>query len=192
MILQHIEPSVEQKIKDEQWQEFCRQEEIQEMFYSVNLKDLSDLHTIAKSQIAQWMKNQKNNLIIYGGPGSGKTHSSLAILRHFKEKGLWCRHIEDYQIPEKGKNLGINYLKQIYGECDRLMIDDFGLGSVPEWERQYYFAILNMRFNKSKPTIITTNLSEQELEEKFTKRILSRLPAEWVRFKDIDNRIFGF
>ncbi len=189
----NITPEIsEQDIKNSRWNQFCHDEQIQEMFYNVDIKQLNELHAFGKTQIYQWLCSQKKNIIFYGGPGSGKTHSGLALLRYFYEKKLWVRHLHDYQIPEKGKNLGVNYLKEIYGGCDRLMIDDFGLGSVPEWEVPYYFSILDMRFNQSKPTIITTNLNESELEKKFTKRILSRLPADWVKFEDVDNRIFGF
>lgn len=178
--------------KDLKWANFCEHEEIEEMYSRVGLNDLKGFHAVGKEQISQWIKNQDRNLILFGCAGSGKTHAGLAILRHYYEHKRHVRHIHDYNIIPKGKKEGVKFLKETYGDCDILMIDDFGVSGAPEWEMENYHAIIDMRFNRRKPTIITTNLNPQELEQKFKKRILSRLPAQWVRFEEIDYRSFGF
>lgn len=182
----------EQKTNKLDWSYFCQNEKIEEGYYHVNLKDLREMNSVGKTQISKWMATHYENIIFYGGPGSGKTHAGLAILRHYFEKGLHVRHIHDYEVIPKGKKEGVDYLKQIYGECDLLMVDDFGLSSIPEWEIQNYFSIIDMRFNRRKPTIITTNLNETELSRKLTERIVSRIPGQWVLFEDMDNRSLGF
>lgn len=182
----------EQELKDSRWKKFCDDEKIGLDFQSVGIKDLKQIHPFGKTQIGQWIVSQNKNLVFYGAPGSGKTHSALCLLRHFYERGLWVRYVHDYQICEKGKENGTSYLNKIYGEPHILVIDDLGVSSVAEWEIKYYHTILDTRYGAKRPSIITTNLNENEIEEKYTKRLKSRMPSEWVRFQDFDNRVFGF
>ena len=72
------------------------------------------------------------------------------------------------------------YKKRQVLDCDLLVIDDLGT----EIENQYSIAtlynIINSRILAKKPTIISTNYDFKVLENKYDKRITSRITGEYV------------
>lgn len=59
-----------------------------------------------------------------------------------------------------------------------LIIDDIGSSTKhTEWREEVLFYILDSRYNSMKPTIFTSNFSQDEFKEKYHSRIHSRLFA---------------
>ena len=65
-------------------------------------------------------------------------------------------------------------------DCDLLVIDDLGAEFATQFTNAALYNIINTRINYSLPTIINTNLSLKELEEKYTRRISSRIIGEYA------------
>src|SRR5215475_10105539 len=111
------------------------------------------------------------SVILLGPVGRGKTQFSFAMIREmFRRcpKRIWPRY---YTSPELDSILleavksegGDKWRIQDLGEQDLLFIDDFGREtSSPRTSRQY-FELLNLRYAKQLPTIISTNLSLEQI-----------------------------
>ena len=122
------------------------------------------------------------NLLLCGSTGVGKTYLTQAMANSFIEKELLT-------IFTTANNLNNDFLKyhttfneeklkfyEPYIDCDVLIIDD--LGTEPIFKNvtaEYFLNLINERKIKQKLTIITTNLSNDEIIEKYGERIFSRL-----------------
>lgn len=123
---------------------------------------------------AQW-------LIMYGGTGLGKTHLSLAIANVVIERGYDVYYGSIQSIMEKlekehfGRKTTDESEKDAVTSADLLIIDDLGVEFVTQFTVASLHDILNTRMLKGLPTIISTNLEMDEIYEKYTQRIASRL-----------------
>ena len=81
-----------------------------------------------------------------------------------------------------------------YLECDLLILDDLGAEFVNQFTISTLYNLINTRQNKGLSTIISTNLSFEELGAKYEGRIYSRIVGcdyEVLFFGGRDHRIFG-
>lgn len=125
------------------------------------------------------------SLYMHGATGLGKTHLSLAIANAVSEKGYRV-------IYDSAQNLfsSLEREKFSYGnsfereaeilDCDLLIIDDLGSEFSTSFTTAAMYNIVNTRLNRAKPVIISTNLTETELEAKYTQRITSRIIGNYV------------
>jgi DNA replication protein DnaC len=58
---------------------------------------------------------------------------------------------------------------------DLLHVDDVGAERSSEWVLEQLYAIVNARYEDERSMVITTNLSQERLEEQIGKRTVSRL-----------------
>ena len=56
-----------------------------------------------------------------------------------------------------------------------LVIDDLGKEKRSEWTDQIMYEVINARNGSNLPIVITTNLSPQEIIERYDKAVTSRL-----------------
>ena len=64
-------------------------------------------------------------------------------------------------------------------ECDLLVIDDLGAEMSTAFTKSVLYNLVNTRLLTRKPTIINTNLSMKEIEQRYTPRISSRFIGEY-------------
>ena len=121
------------------------------------------------------------NLYLCGGTGLGKTHLSLAIANEVLQKGysviydsaINLMHTLDQEQFRRTKESGDTLPSLL--ECDLLILDDFGTEFDTSFSRSMLYTIINSRVNARKPMIVNTNLTHQEVQERYGDRILSRL-----------------
>ena len=73
-----------------------------------------------------------------------------------------------------------------------LILDDLGAHQYTEWARGKLFTILNYRINHNLPTVITTNLSVEDVGEAIGDRAASRiieLCQPYMLEADVDIRL---
>ena len=122
-----------------------------------------------------------HSMIFQGGPGLGKTHLSLAIAKNAIDKGYGVIYVSAPAILSKLENerfsrkSNTENTEQIIMECDLLIIDDLGTEFTTKFSVSAIYNIINSRTIASKPTIISTNLSIAELQEKYSIRTISRI-----------------
>ncbi len=121
-------------------------------------------------------------LIIVGPPGCGKSHLVSAAAQKAKEAGY---SVLFERAPKLLMRLRAAYNSQssafelemieALGRIDLLVIDDLGAEKRTDWSEQIIYTIIDERCSKGRSTMITTNLSLEELEKKVGVRTMDRL-----------------
>lgn len=135
------------------------------------------------------------NLLFTGDTGLGKTHLTLAMVSEIIKKGYMPVYgsaenifsaVEDERFSGGGKGTYEAMLN-----CDLLVIDDLGVEMVTSFTKSVLYNLVNTRILSRKPTIINTNLSMKEIENKYTARIASRFMGNYDehRFIGCDIRL---
>ena len=138
------------------------------------------------------------NLLFCGGTGLGKTHMSTSIAGVVVEKGFDVLYesapnlLSAYEAERFGRGSGALVSDTSrYLTCDLLIIDDLGAEMVNSFTVGIIYNILNTRIVSRKPTIISTNLTPEEIRTRYTDRVASRLFGEFtvMRFEGKDIRM---
>ncbi len=136
------------------------------------------------------------SLFMHGATGLGKTHLSLAIANVAIEKGygvVYGSAPELFERLEKEhfsrQNPGEQGLRQELLESDLVIIDDLGVEFSTQFTVSCVYNTINSRLLSGKPTIISTNLTPKELEDKYTQRITSRIIGSYISLKFIGRDI---
>lgn len=134
---------------------------------------------------AEDFDTESESLYMHGATGLGKTHLSLAIANVVAENGYrviydTAQNIFSSLEKEKFSYSGTNEREKEILDCDLLIIDDLGSEFSTQFTVAAIYNIVNTRINRSKPVIISTNLTEAELEAKYTQRITSRIIGNYV------------
>lgn len=155
--------------------------------------------SVAKAFANSFGRN-KGNLLLIGSTGTGKTHISTAIAKEVINDGYSVIYdsvqniIGDFETDkfksgyDSSEPLGTKYL-----ECDLLIIDDLGTEFSNQFTVSVLYNLLNTRQNRGLSTIISTNLTAEELGGKYEGRIYSRIIGSDYRvlfFSGKDRRIF--
>ncbi|MBQ7972527.1 MAG: ATP-binding protein [Lachnospiraceae bacterium] len=127
------------------------------------------------------------NLLFYGTVGTGKSFLSNCVANALLEKGhsviyfsaagLFER-ISEYTFQKGGKDASVNPFDDIYN-CDLLIIDDLGTELTNSFVTSQLFACLNERHLRRKATIISSNLNLEELRERYSDRVFSRITSNY-------------
>ena len=131
------------------------------------------------------------NLLMTGETGLGKTHLSLAIAGEAIARGYFVIYnsaqniFNELQRERFGKTDTNGAFESQLLNCDLLVIDDLGAEFSTTFTNAALYNVVNTRLNLSLPTIISTNLTLEELEERYTRRISSRLIGEYTVLKFI-------
>lgn len=158
------------------------------------------LRTKAWDFINNFDNPEEKNLLFTGNTGLGKTFLSNCIAKEMLEKGKTVLYqtapiMFDSILDTKfGKeNATIDLIDNIYN-VDLLIIDDLGTEKINDLKISELFTIINTRSlnSKHKPTktIISTNLTIEELFKVYSNRIGSRLAGNYrfLRFFGNDLR----
>ena len=147
-------------------------------------KRMGDILEYCKCYAEDFDVNSES-LYMHGATGLGKTHLSLAIANVVAENGYrviydTAQNLLTSLEKEKFSYSDSNEREKEILECDLLIIDDLGSEFSTQFTVAAIYNIVNTRINRSKPVIISTNLSETELEAKYTQRITSRIIGNYV------------
>jgi DNA replication protein DnaC len=117
-------------------------------------------------------------ILIHGPSGAGKTHVAAAIANRCIERGQPALFVV---VPDLLDHLRASYrpdadldydvlLEQVRA-APVLVLDDLGTQSGSAWAQEKLFQILNHRYNAQLPTVVTTNLSIDRLDERLRMRL---------------------
>lgn len=131
--------------------------------------------------------NESPNICMFGSTGLGKTHLSLAVAREVIEKGFGivygsCPNLVAELEREKFGKSNDNTEEALLS-CDLLILDDLGAEFSTQFTVSAIYNIINTRLLKRLPTIISTNLSIEGIQQKYTERIASRIIGEYTLLK---------
>lgn len=135
-----------------------------------------------------------DNLLFYGDTGVGKTFLTHCIAGELLGKGysvLYLSAIDLFDLFSKyafDNDSEADY-RDVFSQildCELLIIDDLGTELVNSFTNSRLFYCINERILAGLSTIISTNLSLEELMNTYSERIFSRLTMSYQIFK-----IFG-
>lgn len=137
------------------------------------------------------------SLLFYGPTGLGKTHLSLAIARQVIGQGFGVIYgsvqnllgrMEREHFSRYGES-GAGTEESLLS-CDLLILDDLGAEFPTSFSASAIYNIVNTRLNRALPTIVNTNLSPRQREEKYGERVSSRIIGNYttLRFFGADIR----
>ena len=134
-------------------------------------------------------KKSSMNLLFRGGTGLGKTFLSACIAREVAKQGFSVVYetavaalgaFEEQHFSRDGESVGeAEALVQRMLDCDLLIMDDLGTEFVTEFTKSALYTLVNSRLTRRKKTIISTNLSSQDMARRYTPQIMSRLEGEY-------------
>lgn len=148
--------------------------------------------------IMNFAESNGENLLFYGTTGSGKTFMCNCIAKDLLDRGHFVIYqtafslfaiIEDYRFQKRDNAIDRESYESLF-ECDLLIIDDLGSEIQNTFTISELFHILNTRLINGKKTVISTNLTLIELDQRYTGRIFSRLSSNFnlLRFFGKDLR----
>lgn len=155
------------------------------------------------------LQGENRSLFLSGGNGIGKTYKAAGIICNWIEKLNYQQLSNCYDmsnncpifitVPEllmKIRNcFSLQQCEESvvekYSRCPVLVLDDLGVEKTTEWALQTLYIILNNRYSNFMQTIITSNLSIEEIGEKLGDRIASRIAGmcKIVKLTGKDRRI---
>lgn len=173
------------------------QSNIQDMIAKENFSTLSyeyyqgeDLERFQKAvgicqNFVQNFKEDYHNLFFYGTVGVGKSFLSGCIAAELLQKGCSVIYfsasalfetLARYAFDVREKETLSVFYKDLYN-CDLLIIDDLGTEVTNSFVASQLFACLNERHLRRRSTIISTNLSLEELRDRYSDRVFSRITS---------------
>jgi len=133
-------------------------------------------------------------LLFEGGYGCGKTHLAAAIANYAVSMGIPTLFIT---VPDLLDNLRFAYgdpettFEARFEEVRNaalLVLDDFGTQNATGWAQEKLFQIMNYRYINKLPTVITTNLTLDEIESRIRSRLQDEEFVKHVRITAPDYR----
>lgn len=116
------------------------------------------------------------NLIILGSIGTGKTGVAVAALYGLHESGVQpLRFQTTSSLIDAMKPGGDEAVLIACQKAAVLVLDDLGTTRGTDFEQDRLFALLNARYEDERPTIVTSNVTIQDLAKSIGDRVVSRL-----------------
>lgn len=119
------------------------------------------------------------SLLLRGATGTGKTHISLAIAATVAQNGfsvLYQPAGKLFGLLERehfGKQDG--NMEEVALSCDLLVIDDLGTEFDTAFTNAMLYSIINTRLLDHLPILISTNLTQEGLQNRYGDQIVSRI-----------------
>jgi DNA replication protein DnaC len=131
----------------------------------------------AYNQSQRFAQNLEGWLVLQGSFGCGKTHLAAAIANFTVNVGVPTLFIT---VPDLLDSLRFAYSdpqSTFEGRFDQirqaplLILDDFGTQNATSWAQEKLFQIINYRYINRLPLVVTTNLSDHDIEERIQSRL---------------------
>lgn len=131
------------------------------------------------------------NMLFQGGTGLGKTFLSACIARVVAEKGFSVCYdtavsaLEAFEMRKFARDIeaadkaSVKVSRML--DCDLMILDDLGTEMTTSVSVSALYTLINTRLVNGKTTIISTNLSDDELRRRYTPQICSRIDGEFTK-----------
>lgn len=181
----------------EKFQNVQREREVRELF---SISDIGERYEKADFEnfairpgaenalkIAKYYANNFNefgleSIMLWGIPGNGKSHLAAAVHNHLRKTGKIVVFVSMPDLLKKikatfnkGNSESEEQILKALNICDLLIIDDIGAEKTSEWVEEIIFLIIDNRYRRKKPIMITSNLDPKFLAGKIGIRAYDRI-----------------
>jgi len=117
-------------------------------------------------------------LVLSGASGCGKTHIAAAVVNRLLDRGEpalfvvvpdLLDHLRAAYQP--AADVGYDELFERVRNAPVLVLDDLGTQAPTPWAQEKLFQLINHRFNTRLPTVVTTNLLPEQIDERLRTRL---------------------
>lgn len=156
------------------------------------LDNIREIRKICENYIENFDSKERKykNLMFLGETGVGKTFLTHCIAKELIEKTfsvIYLSAIELFNILADAQfsreNIDAKHKSSKIYDCDLLIIDDLGTELLNSYTASAFFNIVNERSISNKSCIISTNLDLQDLTERYSERLTSRLTKDYKFMK---------
>ena len=152
-------------------------------------KNMELVYEVCLSYAQKFGRFPIRNLLLTGAPGLGKTFLSACIARAVSENGFSVvydtagnvfaqfearKFLRDSADGQEAKDETRRYLN-----CDLLILDDLGSELTTQLTQAALYELMNARLVGNRWTVISTNLSREEIARRYMPQISSRLEGEY-------------
>jgi DNA replication protein DnaC len=162
---------------------------------------LAQARGVAQDFVDRYPLTGRGGLIFHGTVGSGKTHLAIGIVRELVLKRGARALFLDFRallktIQDSWNPVSESSEKEVLGrvlDAELLALDDLGAEKPSAWVRETVAYVINERYTRGKPVIITTNLkfarSADPERERAGQGIRSRQGAVGLEVELLEDRI---
>jgi DNA replication protein DnaC len=139
-----------------------------------------------------------NNILLYGNTGVGKTFIANCIAKELLDSShtvIYLTAFQLFDILEKNKfnkkadNYTVEDQFNYILNCNLLIIDDLGTELNNSFISSQLYLCINERHLNQNSTIISTNLSFDDLSTHYSERIFSRITSNYMLLKIVGEDI---
>lgn len=167
---------------------------------TTNLTPLANIKKVVSSckEFIDNFDSTYSNLLLYGNAGVGKTFLANCIAKELLDRShtvIYLTAFQLFDILEKNKfnrdqekeeaNEQFEYIL----DCDLLIIDDLGTELNNSFVTSQLYLCINERHLRKRSTIISTNLSWDNLNTNYSERIFSRIASNYRLLKIVGDDI---
>lgn len=137
-------------------------------------------------------KEEGKGLLIWGGTGTGKTYCLHALANYYRgiHRENWVNLILEARDAISQRRAMTDIINVITSEAG-LAIDDLGAENHTDFAQEILYAVINKVYERETKLIVATNLTPEQIGEKYGDRIISRLAemCVFVELKGEDRRL---
>lgn len=155
--------------------------------YGISPRSLMEKNLRECRTYAMFFSEKSENLLFFGNTGLGKTFLSACIARVVAERGYAVAYESASQFFSKmerarfERDEASRQETESAMEADLFILDDLGTEMPGQFTNVALYNLVNDRLLSGKPTIISTNLSADDISRRYTPQIASRLRGSYKR-----------
>jgi len=154
-------------------------------------ENMADIAGYAEGFIGNFDEDNGENLLFYGTTGLGKTFLCNCIAKALLDRNKIVIYQTAFTILDilerrrfrRDESDMTDYEYSMLFDADLLIVDDLGTEVSNSFTNAEIFNIVNTRLLSGKKTIISTNLTPNEISEIYTDRVFSRIFDKFIPLK---------
>lgn len=138
--------------------------------------------------IESWLNDPVRNLIIKGDIGVGKTELAVLLGESVYESNntipMFVKYQDLFRLRLGKNDEDITTWKRLL-KVDMLVVDDIMASDdtvLTDWKHETLYDLFDSRYVKNLPTVITTNLTVEQMSNMLGSRIIDRIKEGSVTF----------
>ncbi len=183
-------------LQEENFDRFCLDyyEDNREIYGEYTPRKLAEHAYLSCKHFCNTFEESFQNILLYGQPGLGKSYLTHCIARQILDQNHSVIYFTANELMDILLKLSAFDAEDIDQKLDilnvdLLIIDDLGTEQINKLTIPRIFNIINERLLTKRSTVISTNLSLDQIQELYSERVTSRLIESYTILKLIGEDI---